>query len=390
MSRRDEWCGLLVAATLLVGCSASKSPSPKATPAPTPSPTAGSVLPVAQASAVAALQAELTPPALPVFTIPLASFEDAKDRDIASRLKIPPGLYDGIAVVDARCTAAGGTTGADAGTPIVSGAAQTYLSGTTRITVSGKGAGTYRSGALRVTVSGRGDGTLSDGSRRISVNADGSGTLVDGEQRFTVNHDGSGTAVQDQFRVYLDAHGSGTFQDGPARVRVEHGKAVSTAGLSAAQTSAVTTVLSGVLPRFPKVPPVRRVVPAAGTSCGTVIRLDANVLFSFDESRVQTAGSALLTRVARLLVALGSPKVHIDGFTDSVGSADYNLTLSAKRADAVRQALLSGGVGTNSLTTRGLGEADPLRPEIAAGGQDDASARALNRRVELVLLDASS
>jgi OOP family OmpA-OmpF porin len=382
-------CGLLISAALFAGCSATSKPSPSPTSnaASSTDPAPGAVLPMTQVAVLAALKAELTPPALPIFTVPLASFEDAKDRDIATRLKLPPGLYDGIAVVDLRCTAAGGTHGADMGASTTTGRSQTYDDGTTRITVSGSGAGTYRSGQLRVTVSGLGAGTLSDATRRIAVNADGSGTLVNGEERFTVNADGSGTVISGQLRVYVDGHGNGTYRDGKARVRVEQGKAVSSSGLSSAQTSAVTSVLSGELPRFPKVPPVSRVIPAAGRSCGTVIRLDANVLFSFDDSRVQPAGTVLLSRVARLLVALDSPKVRVDGFTDGMGSADYNLNLSAKRAAAVRQVLIADGAQASSLTTRGLGEASPLRPETTPDGADDASARALNRRVELVLLD---
>jgi OOP family OmpA-OmpF porin len=152
-----------------------------------------------------------------------------------------------------------------------------------------------------------------------------------------------------------------------------------------ARVAAVRSVLAEGLPRFPPVPAVEVVEPT-GTVCGTVIRLDANVLFDVDRAEVQPDGQQYLERVAALLTALGSPRAQVNGHTDQVGDEAYNVELSERRAAAVRDLLVGFGVSGDSLETKGLGETQPLRPEVGPDGADDPAARQLNRRVEIVLL----
>jgi len=75
--------------------------------------------------------------------------------------------------------------------------------------------------------------------------------------------------------------------------------------------------------------------------------------------------------------------VLVEGFTDSTGSPGLNMALSEERADAVRAALVSQGVPSDRIITRGYGEAYPV-----AGNQTPAG-RQLNRRVEIVFSDAN-
>ena len=72
-------------------------------------------------------------------------------------------------------------------------------------------------------------------------------------------------------------------------------------------------------------------------------------------------------------------QVSVTGFTDSVGSDDYNLALSKRRAESVA-AYLEGahGLKTDSLTVTGRGKADPVASNTTEG-------RASNRRVEIRL-----
>ncbi|MFZ5869687.1 MAG: OmpA family protein [Actinomycetota bacterium] len=126
----------------------------------------------------------------------------------------------------------------------------------------------------------------------------------------------------------------------------------------------------------------------AGAVCGSVIRLDADVLFAFDEDELDAEGSELVDRVAALLVALGSPPARVEGHTDSVGPAGYNETLSERRTESVQSALVAGGVRADSLAAQGFGETRPLHAEVRDDGTDDPGAHRLNRRVEIVLLDA--
>jgi outer membrane protein OmpA-like peptidoglycan-associated protein len=74
-------------------------------------------------------------------------------------------------------------------------------------------------------------------------------------------------------------------------------------------------------------------------------------------------------------------KARVEGFTDSVGSDSHNQELSARRADAVRNALVEMGVTMDRIASQGYGEAHPV------AGNDSASGRQLNRRVEIVLSD---
>jgi outer membrane protein OmpA-like peptidoglycan-associated protein len=72
-------------------------------------------------------------------------------------------------------------------------------------------------------------------------------------------------------------------------------------------------------------------------------------------------------------------KLAVEGHTDSIGSEDYNQTLSEKRAESVQGYLVSSGVAPDHVTATGLGEADPVADNSTAAG------RKLNRRVDLVV-----
>jgi hypothetical protein len=73
----------------------------------------------------------------------------------------------------------------------------------------------------------------------------------------------------------------------------------------------------------------------------------------------------------------------VEGYTDNIGSDEYNQKLSENRADGVRSYLVTQGVGDGSVTAKGLGKADPIADNSTNQG------RAQNRRVELVVSGAS-
>ena len=86
-----------------------------------------------------------------------------------------------------------------------------------------------------------------------------------------------------------------------------------------------------------------------------------------------------LRQVIAILQDTGPGTVEIAGHTDARGSAQYNLMLSEKRAEAVRRYLIEAGIPAQRLRARGYGESQPLR-----SGNDTVS-YAANRRVELRL-----
>ena len=75
-------------------------------------------------------------------------------------------------------------------------------------------------------------------------------------------------------------------------------------------------------------------------------------------------------------------RVRIEGHTDSRGSDEHNLDLSERRAAAVREYLIGeGGIAPERLESQGFGETVPI------ADNDDSDGRAVNRRVEFVIVD---
>ncbi len=72
--------------------------------------------------------------------------------------------------------------------------------------------------------------------------------------------------------------------------------------------------------------------------------------------------------------------VMVEGHTDSFGNADYNMVLSERRADSVKQALVERGIEPERIVSRGYGETRPIASNVTEAG------RQLNRRVEVVIL----
>lgn len=326
----------------------------------------------------------LTIPPLPSFSIPASVLSTPQNQRISDQLELDPGLYQGIAVLDARCTDAGDATAADSGARATAGARH-FEDETVKITVAGDGTGVYDAPGVHVAVLGDGSGIYDDGRTRLSVSSDGSGTYESGDRRYTVRADGSGSYTDDDARVWVDGSGAGGFDDGAVRLSLTSDGEVFGDGTEQ-QAAVVKEVLADGMPLFPPVPRIEAVEPS-GTVCGTVIRLDANVLFEFDSASVQAEGQEYLQRAAALLLALGSPRARINGHSDQIGDADDNRELSEQRAGTVRDILVAAGLDGGRLEAHGLGETQPLRPETQPDGSDDPAARQLNRRVEIVLLE---
>ncbi len=117
---------------------------------------------------------------------------------------------------------------------------------------------------------------------------------------------------------------------------------------------------------------------AKQTERGMVITL-GDVLFDTNEAQLKAGGIRSLEKLAGFLKQYPGRNVRIEGYTDSTGSADYNLGLSDRRANAVRTALLDMGINSDRISTRGYGQESPV------AGNDTAMGRQLNRRVEIIL-----
>lgn len=104
------------------------------------------------------------------------------------------------------------------------------------------------------------------------------------------------------------------------------------------------------------------------------------VNFANNQAVLQPDSFAALDEAAATLKQWGDVRVEVAGHTDSVGKDSYNLALSQRRAEAVRQYLVGKGVAANRLFARGYGETRPVADNATEEG------RYKNRRVELVAI----
>ena len=120
---------------------------------------------------------------------------------------------------------------------------------------------------------------------------------------------------------------------------------------------------------------------AQQTERGMVLTL-GDVLFDTARSELKAGAFSTVDRLATFLRENPERRVAIEGHTDSVGSDSANLSLSQRRADAVRAALTSRGIDGTRITAQGMGEAVPV------ASNDTAEGRQRNRRVEVIIANA--
>ncbi|WP_434109051.1 OmpA family protein [Paraburkholderia caffeinilytica] len=111
---------------------------------------------------------------------------------------------------------------------------------------------------------------------------------------------------------------------------------------------------------------------------GVSVKLPESALFEFGKSEVRGDAVAVINRSAVLLNRSGKP-VLVEGYTDNVGTLDYNQQLSEARATAVGYALVARGVALNRIRTKGYAYNNPV------ASNDTPEGRTLNRRTEIVV-----
>jgi outer membrane protein OmpA-like peptidoglycan-associated protein len=120
---------------------------------------------------------------------------------------------------------------------------------------------------------------------------------------------------------------------------------------------------------------------AKTTERGLVVTL-GDVLFDTAQSNLKASSSSHLANLSAFLKAYPERGVIIEGHTDSVGQDEYNFGLSQRRADSVQGYLLGQGIAASRMSTAGKGESLPI------AGNETASGRQQNRRVEVIITDA--
>ena len=123
------------------------------------------------------------------------------------------------------------------------------------------------------------------------------------------------------------------------------------------------------------------------TAMENSVKFALPVHFAFDDATVRAEDQAALERFASVVQKYyGGAMVTVEGFADPAGSPRYNLDLSKRRADAVREYLVGKGMGDAQLKSVGYGESRQVRP----GAQRDDQGAELNRRVVFVVETAGA
>jgi len=111
---------------------------------------------------------------------------------------------------------------------------------------------------------------------------------------------------------------------------------------------------------------------------GLIVNI-SDVLFDFNKYTLKPGAREKMAKVSGILLAYPGLHLQLEGHTDSIGTDEYNMTLSQKRADTVRDYLISQGVQDANVSAVGLGKENPV------ASNDTDAGRQQNRRVEMVV-----
>ncbi len=112
--------------------------------------------------------------------------------------------------------------------------------------------------------------------------------------------------------------------------------------------------------------------------------LSVEVFFRTEESGVGGTTEERLTKLAALVEPMDGAVIRLEGHTDARGTETFNTTLSTARAEAVREALIRGGMPADRVIVTAAGETSSMAPE------QDTDGMALERRVEMNVVDVDA
>lgn len=162
------------------------------------------------------------------------------------------------------------------------------------------------------------------------------------------------------------------YQDGESKEKVDHLAYLTKRRIEFAEQTVALRQAEG------EVSNELRELRAQQTERGVMVTL-GDVLFGFDSADLKANGQNNVRKLAAYLKRNPERYVIVEGYTDSVGSDSYNMRLSERRANAVRDALVRQGVDPSHVNTRGYGKQYPVASNSTESG------RAQNRRVEVTI-----
>ncbi len=111
---------------------------------------------------------------------------------------------------------------------------------------------------------------------------------------------------------------------------------------------------------------------------GLIVNM-SDVLFDFNKYTLRPAAREKLAKISGIILSHPGLTLEVDGYTDSIGSEEYNLKLSDERAGGVRSYLIGEGIAPDNISAKGYGKDNPV------ASNDTAAGRQKNRRVEMVV-----
>ena len=243
------------------------------------------------------------------------------------------------------------------------------------------GSGQYTNKVTGVTlqVNPDGSGQFIDTINKFAyqIEADGAGQYVDEKNNVKITIDKKGSIyTNNNITIENNVDGSGTYSDTDKDLLIKNdgkGKAIITL------KGKTTEVEAKPFERFEKFPKLEMVPPVPNIEANSLlITSDSGVLFDVDKYNVPPEAEEFLKNLATVLKEMNVKNFEIDGYTDSDGSDEYNQVLSEKRANSVKNFLVSQGV-TAEITTKGYGESRPV------ASNDTAEGKQKNRRVEIII-----
>lgn len=154
-----------------------------------------------------------------------------------------------------------------------------------------------------------------------------------------------------------------------AKARAQQAAAEQAAALAAQQTADMREKLRQQL---------NAVLNTQESARGLIVNM-SDVLFAFNKFELKPDAQIKLAKISGILLTYPNLKLQIEGYTDNIGSDEYNLKLSQERATAVQAFLVAQGVSPGNITAEGYGKADPVADNSTNSG------RAENRRVAMVV-----
>jgi len=190
--------------------------------------------------------------------------------------------------------------------------------------------------------------------------------------------------AEQKARIAVAAAQEKAAEDETQRLRAERedirvGARTREAELAHAQAEAATDRAVAATTRAQVLEQELAVLKAQDTERGLVMTLQEGVLFEYDKADLKPRAMRSLEPLTTFLREHPDRTLLIEGHTDSTGRDSYNLELSQRRAEAVRNFLTSQGISVDRILARGYGESYPVTTNTTEAGRQQ------NRRVEVVI-----